>query len=100
MHAHASCLMPYTHNSARLHCQATTLELCAAPCNACSTIRLRERPWCSRSPRTLVVVSVIYSFGSGEVWHRRRAGDGAGQRTSLEESEPPKSVWEGMCARA
>ena len=31
-------------------------------------------------------------FGSGEVWHRRRAGDGAGQRTSREESEPPKCL--------
>ena len=62
MHARASVPDALHTHSARLHCQATTLELCAAPCNACSTIRLRERPWCSRSPRTLVVVSVIYLF--------------------------------------
>ena len=36
-------------------------------------------------------------FGSGEVWHRRRAGDGAGQRTSLEESEPPKCLGRHVC---
>ena len=33
----------------------------------------------------------------GEVWRRRRAGDGAGQRTSLEESEPPKCLGRHVC---